>query len=147
MRYVEFSRSTKVKGFDEDDRFEEGKVSFKINAPQLEVETPWEDFVGLCGNEGDAVKFLNKVLAARSTSQGAAQIKSLEYVEGDALNAPLATAQEEAYAASKKFEVRTGTSAAAIKSNVMDLETMAKNDPEAFAELSPAEILAMIQNG
>lgn len=146
MIYVTMKKSTKVKGFDKDENYEDGKVSFDISAPQVESGSGWEDLVTLCKTEDDAEKFLNKILSARATSTAAAIIKAVDYdTNVDRLNAALIKARDEALMASKVFNIRTGTSAAALKSNVVDLETMAKEDPEAFAALTPAEILARIK--
>ena len=146
MIYVTMKKSTKVFKKDQDENYEDGKVSFDISAPQVEQGSGWADLVTLCKTEDDAEKFINKILAARSTSAGAAIVKAVEYdSDTDVLNAALIKAREEALAASKVFNIRTGTSAAALKSNVGDLEAMAKEDPDAFAALTPMEILARIK--
>jgi hypothetical protein len=146
MQYVTMKKSTKVFDKNQDEAYEDGKVSFDICAPQVESGSGWEDLVTLCKTEDDAEKFINKILAARSTSAGAAVVKAVKYdPDTDTLNAALITAREEALKVSKVFNIRTGTSAAALKSNVGDLETMAKEDPDAFAQLTPMEILARIK--
>ena len=146
MIYVTMKKSTKVKGFDKDESYEDGKVSFDISAPQVEAGSGWTDLVTLCKGEDDAEKFINKILVARATSPAAAIIKAVDYDnDSDKLNAALIEAREEALKVSSVFNIRTGTSAAALKSNVGDLETLAKDDPDAFAALTPMEILARIK--
>ena len=146
MQYVTMKKSTKVFDKDQDEAYEDGKVSFDIRAPQVEAGQGWEDLVTLCKGEDDAEKFINKILTARSTSAGAAVLKAVKYDSNtDVLNAALIEAREEALKISKIFNIRTGTSAAALKSNVGDLETLAKEDPDAFALLTPMEILARIK--
>jgi len=146
MQYVTMKKSTKVFDKDQDEAYEDGKVSFDICAPQVESGSGWEDLVTLCKTEEDAEKFINKILAARSTSTGAAIVKAVKYdTDVNKLNAALIEAREEALKQSKVFNIRTGTSAAALKSNVGDLEALAKDDPEAFANLTPMEILARIK--